>query len=217
VIVAVLLLAGWVFHARLLRVLAAGLVVDDRHGPAPVVLILDGDRQFDAAAELARSGATTILVYRSRPDRLVRMGIVPAGDEMARLELLKRGVFGQDIEILVGESSNRSTIAAVLGKWLADHPDQSVTVLCDRFTSRTWKTVLRRAVEPARARQISIVPLSNRRYDETNWWRSKPGTMAIVNGYIGLAFHSWRSENEVNRSERTTAEFQAAFAGDPGS
>jgi hypothetical protein len=215
-ILAALLLAGAMFHARLLRGIAWGLIVDGRRGPAPAVLILDGDRQFDSAAELSRGGAATILVYRCRPDRLVRLGIMPRGDETARRELLQRGVSDQDLEILAGESASRSRIAAALGQWLADHPDQTVNVLCDRFTSRTWKIVLQRAVAPALAANIQIVPLSNRQYDETNWWRSKPGTMAFVNSYIRLGFHYWHSGDEVDAVERTTADFRAAFAGDPG-
>jgi hypothetical protein len=215
-IVAVLVLAVWMFHARLLRGIAGGLIVEDPRGPAPAVLILDGDRQFDSAAELSRAGAATILVYRCRPDRLARMGIMPRGDETARRELLQRGVSDQDVEILVGESATRSRIAAALGQWLADHPDQTVNVLCDRFTSRTWKIVLQRAVAPALAANIQIVPLSNRQFDETNWWRSKPGTMAFVNSYIRLGFHYWRSGDEVDVVERSPADFRAAFAGDPG-
>ena len=213
-IVAILLLAGWAFHARILRGIAWGLIVDDRRALAPAVLLLDGDRLFDSAARLYSAGARTMLVYRSRPDRLVRMGIVPRGDEMARRELLKRGVSNQDLVILAGESASRSRIAAALGAWLAEHPDQTVNVLCDRFTSRTWKMVLGRAAGPALAEKICIVPLPNRRFDETNWWRSKLGTLAFLNNYISLGFHWCRSGDEADMVERTAADFRAAFAGD---
>jgi hypothetical protein len=215
-IVAVLLVLSWAFHANVLRILARGLIVEDSRSPAAAVLILDGDRQFDAAAELSRAGAATILVYRCPPDRLVRMGILPHGDETARRELLKRGVSAEDLEILTGESASRSRIAAALGTWLARHPDQKMNVLCERFTSRTWKIVLQRAVAPAQAENIQIVPLPNRHFDETNWWRSKPGAMAFVNSYIRLGFHVWHAGDEAQGGERTTAEFRAAFAGDPG-
>ena len=215
-IVAVVLIAGWMFHASLLRFVALGLIVDDRSGPAPAVLLLDGDRQFDVAAELSHAGAATILVYRSPPDRLARMGIMPRGDETARRELLKRGVSDENLEILAGDSASRSRIAKALGQWLADHPDQKVSVLCERFTSRTWTIVFQRAVAPPLANNIQIVPLRNRQFDETNWWRSKPGTMAFVNSCIRLGFHFWNSEVEVKGGERTTAEFRAAFAGDSG-
>lgn len=215
-IVAVLLVAGWAFHASLLRVIAGGLIVEDRRGPAAAVLILDGDRQFDAAAGLSRAGAATILVYRCPPDRLVRMGILPRGDETARRELVKRGVADEDLEILFGESSSRSRIAAALGAWLADHPDQTVHVLCERFTSRTWKIVLQRAVAPGLANNIQIVALRNRQFDETNWWRSKAGTMAFVNSYIRLGFYFWHTGDETQGGERTSAEFRAAFTGGSG-
>ena len=214
-IAAILLLTAWVFHSPILRGLAGGLIVEDSRAIAPAVLLLDGDRQYDSAAQLYREGATTILVYRSRPDRLVRMGIMPPGDETAQRELRKRGVSNQDLVILAGESASRSRIAAALGAWLNEHPDQTVNVLCDRFTSRTWKMLLRRAADPAHAKNICIVPLANRRFDETNWWRSKPGTLALLNNYISLGFHWWRSGPEVDEVERTAADFRAAFAGDP--
>ena len=89
-------------------------------------------------------------------------------------------------------------------------------MLCDRFTSRTWKVALRRAVEPSLAGRISIVPLADRQFDETNWWHSKLGTVGFLDGYIRLGFHYWRAEKEADREERTTAEFRAAFAGGPG-
>ncbi len=221
-VAALVLLSGWAFRDSLLHGLAAGLIVDDRTQGAQssepalanTILILDGDRKFDAAAEMYRCGATRILVYHAPPERLEQMGIRPTADETSRRELSARGIPSHHLEILVGDSDNRSTVAAALGQWLAEHPGQRVSVLCDRFTSRTWKSVLQRTVEPVLIGQISVVPLTNRQFDETNWWRSKSGTMAILCGYIRLSFHAWRSAKELVRVERTRAEFQAPFAGD---
>jgi hypothetical protein len=143
------------------------------------------------------------------------MGILPPGDQVARRELLERGVSEEHLVLLSGESASRTRTAAALSAWLNEHPDQSVNVLCDRFTSRTWKIVLRRAAPLGLAERICVVPLPDRQYDETNWWRSKPGTMAVLNNYIRLGFHWWRSGDEADIVERTGADFRAAFAGDP--
>jgi|GEM_PF-3767054 len=226
VVLGALLLAVWFFRASLLRGLAAGLIVDDhavslRQGetqrePADAVLILDGDRQFDLAAELYRPGTTTILIYRSRPNRLVRLGVMPPTDETARQEILKRGIAHGDLDEIAGESLSRSTVGAALGRWLADHPGRKVDVLCDRFTSRTWRVAFKRAVNPSLAGQISIVPLPDRHFDESDWWHSKVGTVGFLNGYIRLGFHYCRPGQEADRAERTTAEFRAAYAGGAG-
>lgn len=223
VILAALLLAGWLFHASILRGLATGLIVEDRlpegrplqdqPAPEPVVMLLDGDRQFDLAAQLYDAGAATILIYRSRPNRLVRMGIMPPGDEMARRELLKRGVSNERCEILAGTSSRRASIAVALTAWLKEHPNQTATVLCDRFTSRTWNVVLKRAAQPDVAERIRIAALPNRRFDESNWWRSKPGTLAFLNSFISLGFHYWHAGDEQESDELTAADFRAALAG----
>ncbi len=246
-IVAALLLTVWCFRASLLQGLAAGLIVDDRPGPSQrtalqpgasqhaasqhggaldsgsqrAVVILDGDRHFDAAAEMHRTalhdtGASTIIVFLGPPGRLVRMGIIQPADETARRELLKRGISDRDLEVLPVRSGNRSTVAAELGRWLAEHPSQTVSVLCDRFTSRTWKIVIQQSVDAALIRRISIVPLEDRQFDETNWWRSKPGQMALLSGYIRLGYHCWRPENGPERGELTDDDFHAAFAGGPG-
>jgi hypothetical protein len=212
------LLACWVFRVPILCGIAGGLIVDDRpvhnrRTPAPAVLILDGDRPFDAAARLYHAEKRTILVYRGRPDRLVRMGIMQPGDETARRELLKLGVASQDLVLLVGDTDSRSGIAAVLGSWLKEHPDQTVNVLCERFTSRTWKIVLSRAAQLELAGKICIVPLKSRQYDESNWWRSKQGTLAFLNNSIILGFHWWRSGDEADLGERTAADFRGAIAG----
>ncbi len=210
----VLLLAGGAFHEWLLAGMASCLVFEDRQAPTAAVLLLDGDRQFDAAAQLYRGGRRTILVYRSRPDRLIRMGVLPRGDELARRELSKRGISNEDVVVLSGELNSRSVIAATLANWLREHPEESVSVLCDRFTSRVWKLTLQWAADPGITERVRIVAIPNRRFDETNWWQSKPGLLAFVNGFLRFGFHACRMENKESEFvERTPAEFRAAFTG----
>ncbi|HEY3966487.1 MAG TPA: hypothetical protein VGM05_18135 [Planctomycetaceae bacterium] len=211
----VLLLAVGAFHGWLLTGLASCLVFEDPPAPTAAVLLLDGDRQFDTAARLYREGRRTILVYRSRPDRLVRMGVLPQGDELARRELSKRGVSNEDVVVLAGELNSKSVIAAAVGNWLREHPEQTASVLCDRFTSRVWKLNLQWPADPGVTERVRIVAIPNRRFNETNWWQSKPGLLAFANGFLRYGFHACQMKNKDSAFvERTPAEFRAAFTGD---
>lgn len=174
-------------------------------------MLLDGDRRLEVTAQLYREGASQILLYHCPPNRLERLGILPTGEVSARRELLKRHVSDDDLVVLSGDSAGRSEIAAALVEWLKENPRETVNVPCDRFSSRAWRIVLRRAADPLILDRIRIIALPNRRFDETNWWKSKPGLRAFANGYLTLAF-LWRGpQNEGESAERTPAEFRAAF------
>jgi hypothetical protein len=77
-----------------------------------------------------------------------------------------------------------------LQDWLAEHPDVSVSLVCDGFQSGYWGRVLDRTLPEAQRGRVAVHPLRDRRYDETNWWRSRTGWKdywsAVVNwGYLG--------------------------------
>lgn len=206
---------GCVFHGRILCGMAELLVVDGHGTRATAVVVLDdGDRRFDRAAELNREGVKTVLLYRRRPNRLQRTGIKPASDELARRELLKRNLPSSHLVSLGEVPVDKSKFVTVLGDWLKQHPNQTADLLCDRFTSRTWKLLFDRADDPRLTDRIHIIPLSRVGFDETNWWRSKEGTLALIDGYFILGFHLLHSGAEPEGAEPTDADLRAAFAGD---
>jgi hypothetical protein len=200
---------AWGFRGPALTGIAQGLVVETHHERGTAVAVLDdGDRRFDVAERLYREGATKILLYRRQSDRLERAGIKPRTDELARREMEKRRVPHGDVESLPEVPPGKSKFVTVLAEWLEQHPEQSVDLLCERFSSRTWKLLCDRTADAGVVERIHFVPLSHRRFDETNWWRSKEGTVALVNAYFILGYHFLRSGDEPDWVERTDSELR---------
>ncbi len=190
---------------------AEGPVVEGHPEPTTAVAVMeDGDRRFEVAEKLYRQGATTILLYRRRPNRLERSGISPPTDVLARRELEKRDVPPGELESLPEVPLGKSKFVAVVAEWLRQHPDESLTLLCDRFESRTWKLLCDREFDANLPQRFHILPLADRRFDETNWWQSKEGTAAFVNASLILGYHLFRSGDEPDWVERTDSDFQRA-------
>jgi hypothetical protein len=211
-IAAIVMGLAWLLHAPLLRALAHVLVLEEIAPPAPAVVVLEeGDRRFEVAERLHHDQESKVLLYRRQLDRLERMGIRMPSDVIARRELRERGVPNDDVQSLPEVPRGRSQLVRVLNEWLNEHPDDSVDLLCDRFTSRTWKRVVARRVDAGAERRIHIVPLRQRAFDETNWWHCKEGRAGFVNGYLILVFQLFGGTEEPEGRERTAEDFAAAF------
>ena len=107
----------------------------------------------------------------------------------------------------------RSRAALVLSDWLNENPGESVDLLCDRFASRAWKRAIAVSVDAGVQDRIHILPLRQRAFDETDWWRCKQGRTGFVNGYLILAFHFLGGTDEPEAKERTAEDFASAFGG----
>ena len=177
-------------HAAIFRGLARWLIVDQ---PLPAaathVLLAGGDRQFDRAAELLAAGrCSRVLIQAGPPDRLAYLGILPSWLELCRRELGKRGV--RDEQLLVREITGQRSWDAerALDRWLAEHPDARVVVLADRLHSGELDYVYRQVLAPEHRNRVAIQALPDRRYDETNWWRSRTGSKTVFFALLEHAF-----------------------------
>ncbi|MBI3862555.1 MAG: hypothetical protein HY290_11745 [Planctomycetia bacterium] len=216
----VLLMAGIAmatvaFHAPLMRAVAGLLIVDESGSQSPAILMLNGDRCFDVAAQRVSDDEARLMLVRGNPGRLVKMGIVPPADEMARRELHKRHVPDKAVSLLSTSPVGGLELPGELVKWLLQHPETEVDVLCDRLSSRRLDVLIRRSANHDLRRKIHIVALPNRNYDETNWWRSKPGAMAVLNGLLRLGFQYSTAGQAPPWVERTDSDLEAAFRKDP--
>jgi hypothetical protein len=175
-----------VFHPLVLRGCARLLVVDQ---PLPEsashVLLCGGDRQFDRAAELLASGRCRgVLIQAGLPDRLAYLGILPTWTELCRRELGRRGV--PDERLTVQETAGQRSWDGVraLGDWLMQHPDARLILLVDRFASGGLAYILRQTLRPEHVERVALCALPDRRYDETNWWRSRTGLKAFLTSVL---------------------------------
>jgi hypothetical protein len=199
-------------HGSILRSVAQFLVVDEPCTPAQALLMVGGDSRFDAAANLHADGAKTILLVHQRPGRLERMGIVQSAEQSTRRELLARGIPEDDLLFLSDEPVENERVGKLLCDWLRQQPHRQVNVLCDRFSTRKWRLLLRRSADLDLVSRIHLVALPHRGFNEANWWHSKPGARAILNGYLRLGFTYWHDGPQAEGKECTPADFESACA-----
>jgi hypothetical protein len=215
VLAAALLSVAYALREQWLPLVARVLIFDQAASPGDVVLILDeGERRFDVAAELTGGDATRILLYVREPNRLERMGIRPTPEALGRRECSKRGFAGAEIAALAEAPIGKSHAVERLHEWLLQYPDKSVGVLCDRFDTRTWALLVHRACDDETRDRVRVVALPHRKYDETNWWHSKDGQRALMNGYLVLAYHLLHRGPEPECRECSPAELRQSVLGD---
>lgn len=188
-IVGGVLLALFLGRAPLLRGLAGLLIADEPDQGATALALLGGDRVHDAVAARVRDGGDVeVLLIAAVPRRLEAFGLIPPHTEIDRRALEGRGVPAAAIRVLPGQARDAWDGARVPRDWLRDHPEARVTVLCDRFGSRRLRIILDRVLGPDAAR-ARVAALADRRYDETNWWRSEAGFTCYATEYVKLAYY----------------------------
>ncbi len=196
------LLALYLFREPLLRTLAEVVVAEDPLTPADGLVVLDGDHVREQAAQLYHADyARHVLLIERRPRRLERLGILPSDLELARHRLHSLEVPDEALAVLPGRALNDWDALRLLGDWLSHHPGERIILLCDRFSSRRLSHILRRVLA-GEAGRVYLHPLPSRRYDQTNWWRTREGVNALVTAYLGLGYvWVYGEESEEARCE----------------
>jgi hypothetical protein len=183
-----LLLLGCAYlgHGFVLRWLAAPLVVDQTP-PRVDCLWIPRDTGISRAAELYhQSPQRKIVVLQPRWNRLAAAGVLPTFDALVRVELGRRGVPAEAVTVIPGNRETAWDEVQGVGRWLEGRPGAELLVLVDRFQSARMRWLLDQALEPALASRIAVHALSWPEFDETNWWRSRVGVKAFMNGWITL-------------------------------
>lgn len=210
-ILASLLLACVAGHKPLLRTCARLLIVEEQTKKVDWVQPSGGDRRFDIAAEWIRDGqAKRVLLFEDSLRNLTRYGILPPGHEIALKELDKRGVPQSMIDLRPRDQSLSRPPFADLVRCLTEDESARVGILVDRFSTRQLRLALDRALDVELARRVTVVALTDRRYDESNWWKSREGIKAVMNATLRLV-HAWgfaRSDEPVRRWDPEEYEVQ---------
>jgi hypothetical protein len=163
-------------------------VVDQPREATTALLLLDADRGPARAAGSYREGqAKGVLLIEEWPGRVVQMGVLPPREEVLRRTLEAEGVPEGAVQVLAGRAGSDWDRARRLGRWLAEHPGETVTVLCDRFGSRRLRHVFAATLGPEAAR-LRWWAAPDRRFDENDWWRHKEGALRLFSCAAGLGY-----------------------------
>jgi hypothetical protein len=202
-----LLVALVAWHDPFLRLTAGLLTADESVDDARWLVPLSGDQVDDRVSDLLRAAPETrILLVEHAPSRLQSSGVLPSWVQWHYKLLLARGVPEESVDVLSGATETDWDRARVLGGWLEHHPGAEVAVLCGQFASRRMRVILDRVLGPMAAR-ARIIALPDRRYDETNWWRSKDGVAAWWAGLAGLGFVALVGEGDRPMPPRDPDEY----------
>jgi hypothetical protein len=181
-IVTVLIIAALIFHQPLLRMVANTLIVDEPTEGYGHLVIFDGDHRHAIAGELFRSGKIEhVLMFEGQRKRLVEYGILPPRHEIARRQLEQAGIPADAISLVEGETQSIWQVAKRLDSWLRTHKTVRVTVFSERFSSGDVRQVLDTTLSAESAARVRVRALPDRRYDETNWWRTRRGIKSFGN------------------------------------
>ena len=186
------LVAVGLAHRSILPVLAAGLIVDERPvGDCTHIVLFGGDSRYDVAAELVNEDPNRKVVHLgSRQSRLVEFGVLPPGEGRFQEQLQRRGVPAAAIELRGAKLDESWAPIVELNRWLDEHPSAVVIVLCDRFRSGRLRFQLDNVLSPDDSLRVSVRPLPDRRYNESNWWRSRRGVKEFL--YASLDYATTR-------------------------
>ncbi len=180
-----------VFHVPILRQVGSLLIVDTPPPRPDALLLISGDGMYSRAAQAVLANPDLIVL---KPEftkaRLEQMGIWPDRVAEFHRELTRRGVPDGQQVVLRGPARSEWEAADLLNHWLDRHREQQIAALCDEFQTRRLKLVID-SVLKSRAGQVGIHPLADRRYDSTNWWKSRAGIRAVILGGISLATASF--------------------------
>jgi hypothetical protein len=179
----------YLFRAPLLRSAENFLVVEQQLAAADYVLILDGDRRYDQAAELLRAGhARQILVIEAKPERLQRKHLAPSPEDEARRELRARAVPGSSVHLIPGQAFTDWDRARSLSDWLNQRPQTKLVILCDQLGSRRLRHILDQVLGAEKARQVYLRPLAQRWHEGIDWWQKREGVLGVGQGYLRLSY-----------------------------
>ncbi|HVJ67838.1 MAG TPA: ElyC/SanA/YdcF family protein [Caulifigura sp.] len=175
-----------VFHVPILRGIGSLLIVDDAAPQPGALLLMSGDGVYRTAEDLVAGNPNAIVLKPEfTKSRLEEMGIWPDRIAEFHRELTRRGIPDSAQVVLRGPVRTEWESIELLDRWLKPDAPMQVTALCDEFQSRRLRYVID-SVLNARSRQIGIKALPDRRYDSTNWWKSRAGIRTVILGGISL-------------------------------
>jgi len=211
------------FLARepILRACGRMLVVDEQandNATIRYIWLIDAAENFgelgaayDLAARLcSEDPSRTVLLIEAERTQLVRAQIVPSYETVSRRQLELRGVDGKAVTALDTPMSFWRAVRR-LRDWLDQRPEGGVVAICGRFRSRHHRLVLDRVLAPGQAARVKLIGVSDGRFDETDWWKSRLGAKEFFAGFSSLAYAWCHGEDTLDPPTWDPDKYEAAL------
>ncbi len=181
-----------IVHVPVLRAIGGFLSADDPVQAADCLVLLpsvSGDSALaQKAAANVREGKSHAVLYFTMPaNRGEQCGALPNFASEFRRQLLAGGLDAASIIVLPGPSRNSWEAARALDRWLAEHPQATVTVLCREFRGRYERHVLATQIDAARFQRVAF--LTDYGTDgPSKWWTSREAIQTVFQNFARLTF-----------------------------
>lgn len=204
-------------HARLLQALASLLVVDQQPAQEQYLWYIGAEKDeqgvsYDQAVELYRTDPSRrILSILPKRTFSERVGIVPTGNAVLHHELGKRGVPNEAFVVIGTDVQNTWEAARSLEKWLIDHPQARIVVLCGRFSGCCLSYILGSVLGDGEMKRVKLLGLRNAVCNETNWWRTARGWKELYAAYVSLVYVRLQGEAQAKQKRFDPEEYETTL------
>lgn len=145
---------------------------------------LPGQDTLNLLADLQRQHAAEIVVTVGRRSRVVEIGALPPMDEIVRRAAARRGIASDRIIGVPYRGGQLWGAAEWMQSYLTQHPAARVLFLCEAFAGAAAERVLDSTLDPDCRGRVAVLGVPDRRFDAREWWRTRAGVKALMNGYL---------------------------------
>ena len=182
-VVAVLMVAGYVFRAPLLAEVARAWVVNEPATQADAIVILGGgieNRPFAAARMFHEGIAPKVLYMNVRLGPAEELGVGLSEREETRRILLSNSVPESALVALGTNVASTYDESRAVREWVRQTGATSIVIATDLFHTRRARWIFRRELRDTPVK-IYIVGVAPVRYKMNDWWRNEEGVIQFQN------------------------------------
>lgn len=145
---------------------------------------LPGQDSLNLLADLQRQHAAEILVTVGRRSRVVEIDALPPMEEIVRRAAARRGIPPDRIVGVPYRGGQLWGAAEWMQSYLTQHPEARVLFLCEAFAGAAAERVLDATLDADCRGRVAVLAVPDRRFDAREWWRTRAGVKALMNGYL---------------------------------
>lgn len=185
---ALLVSLAFSFRSRVLTALASYLIADDGLTTADMIYVLNGDintRPFHASDLYSQGLAPVIVIARVETSPAESLGLIQNETDISVGIMERLGVPAEAIIALPVAGGVTSTYdeAIVLHDYILAEDIHSVIIVTSSFHTRRAGWIFRRVVTDLSV-EITLAAAPHTGFDQTDWWTSEAGLIALNNEYI---------------------------------
>jgi len=185
------LLLLYFFRISLLQCAAGYLICEDLPSKSQIAFVLSGapSERSAKAAEIFKKGYFNKIVCtgENHPQDFRALGVDMTEAELTKLALIKLGVPDSSIDLLKEGSSTLEESDAIL-KYCVEKKINQIEIVSSRFHTRRVRSVFKEKFAEENI-EVKIIGAPAVGYEESKWWESEYGLLALNNEYVKLFYY----------------------------